>query len=149
MKKTAFLLALAACFTSGANAQSHGYERDRHERAAVYQFDEDDDRYERREYRNERRDARYGYRDEHRDDRHDQRRYQRAHRRDHGAGPHHDIFRGERLPQAYWGKRFVVRDYDRYDLPEPAQGHYWVRIGNDFVSSSVHTGIIGAVMLGR
>lgn len=132
MKKTALIFALAAaCLATGAQAQSYG---DRYERPVAYGYGDRDDRYDRRDYRDERRDYR---RDE------------RRHRRAMGAGPNHDIFRGERLPQAYWGTRYVVRNYERYDLPDPAYGHRWVRVGNDFVSSSVHTGIIGEVMIRR
>ena len=135
MKKTALMLALAAaCLTSAANAQSYQYQGDRHERPVAYGLD-------RADYRDDRRD----YRDDRRDDRRRDQRYRRAR----GAGPNHDIFRGERLPQAYWGTRYVVRNYERYDLPRPAQGHRWLRVGNDFVSSSVNTGIIGAVVIRR
>lgn len=142
MKKTALMFALAAaCLTSGASAQSYQYQGDRHERPLAYG---DDYRDERRDYRDERRD----YRAERREYREERRRDQR-YRRARGAGPHHDIYRGERLPQAYWGTRYVVRNYERYDLPMPAPGHRWLRVGNDFVSSSVHTGIIGAVVIRR
>lgn len=131
-----FALAVA-CLTSGANAQSYQYQGDRYERPVAYGDDRRDYQDDRRDYRAERRE----YRQERRRDQ----RYRRAR----GAGPDHDIFAGERLPHAYWGTRYVVRNYERYDLPMPAQGHRWLRVGNDFVSSSVHTGIIGAVVIRR
>lgn len=148
MKKTALIFALAAaCFGSAASAQSYGYHGDRYERPVAYGYGYDDryenrydDRYDSRRY------DRYEHRD-YRDDR--QRRHQRDHRRIRGAGPQHDIFPGERLPQAYWGERNIVHNEARYGLPPPAYGHRWFRVGRDFVSSSRHTGIVGAIMVRR
>lgn len=147
MKKTALILALAAaCVTSVASAQSYDYRGDRYERqtAAGYGYD---DRYDRDRYAQDRYERDRYDRYERRDYREERRRGE--HRRLRGAGPNHDIYPGERLPQAYWGKRNTVQNYARYGLPDPARGHRWFRVGRDFVSSSLYTGIVGAIMVRR
>ncbi len=131
--KAIVIAAIAACLTSGAAfAQSYGYDsRDqRYERNDSRYYDRNDNRYDR------------DYRDHRRGDR-----YQR--RTMEGAGPHRDIFVGERLPQEFWGGQSLVRNWQRRDLPPPRAGHTWKRVGNDYVMSSVSTGIIAAVVLNR
>lgn len=130
MKIKALVIAAALCMTSAVPAfAQHDDDGDRYERQNRY---ERGDRYDRDHRHYERRD---GYR--HRD----------SYRRARGAGPHHDIHAGERLPHAYWGPRYVVRNYHRYGLRTPYQGHRWIRTGDDFVMSSVHTGIVARVAL--
>ena len=72
----------------------------------------------------------------------------RSHRRVGGAGPCHDIHRGERLPRYYWSSRYEVHDWRRHDLPRPWQGQRWVRTGNDFVMVDGR-GVISKVILMR
>ena len=122
--KALIVATVAACLSTGsALAQSYDspYRGERH------------DRYERVDQR---------YDGQYRSDR-----YQRRHRQIEGAGPHRDIFVGERLPQAYWSGNHLVRNWSRRDLPPPRPGHTWKRVGNDYVMSSIHTGIIAAVVL--
>ena len=140
--KAIVIAAIAACLTSGAAfAQSYGYDsRDqRYERSDNRYYERSDSRYD------DRNDNRYDrdYRDYRRGDR-----YQRRMRHE-GAGPHRDIFVGERLPQEFWGGQSLVRNWQRRDLPAPRAGHTWKRVGNDYVMSSVSTGIIAAVVLNR
>ncbi len=141
MKNKALVIAvMAACLTTGASAFAQTYD----DRGVRY-----DDRYEQRDYRDYRynQDGRYT-----RGDRYDrpgggyQPEYRR-HRR--GAGPGGEIHPGERLPAAFWGKQYVVRDWERRRLDPPLRGHYWVRTGNDYVMSSVSTGIVAQVVLNR
>lgn len=78
--------------------------------------------------------------------------HERHHRRQRwsgGAGPCHDIHRGERLPRRYWSERYQVHDWRRLDLPRPWRGHDWVRTGHDFVLVERGSGIIGKVILLR
>lgn len=132
--KALVVAAIAACLSTGsALAQSYdspyrGERYDRYERQ-----DRGDQRYEGQ------------YRGEHGQWRGE--RYQRRHRQIEGAGPYRDIFVGERLPQAYWSGNHLVRNWSRRDLPPPRPGHTWKRVGNDYVMSSIHTGIIAAVVL--
>jgi len=127
IKALIFAAVAAASLSSGAAfAQSYddGYRGDGYSRY---------DRYDRedRVYRDDRYQARRAYR----------------HHRQEGAGPYHDIYRGERLPEAYWGRQMLVRNWRRAGLPPPMYGHNWVRTGDDFVLVSVNTGIIAQVAL--
>jgi Ni/Co efflux regulator RcnB len=132
MKIKALVIAAAVLLTSGASAFAQHYEDrgDRYERRDRYENDDRGDRYD-RVYRD------YGRRDG----------YYRH--RVHGAGPYNDIHAGERLPHAFWGPRHVVWDWQRYGLRAPYRGHRWIRTGDDFVMSSVHTGIVARVVVRR
>jgi len=47
---------------------------------------------------------------------------------------------GERIPSTLpW---YELRDWDRYDLPEPPEGSRYVLIDNDLVRVAIATGII-------
>jgi len=59
-----------------------------------------------------------------------------------GAGPHHDWRRGGRLPNQYWGPRYVVNDWRGHHLSPPPRGYHWVQVNGDFVLVAVATGII-------
>lgn len=143
MKTKAFVFAaIAACLTSSAFAQSYEYREhagvryeDRYEHHDRY---ERDDRYERRA-----RDDRYyrnGY--ERRDS------YHRPYRqRMEGAGPYQDLYRGSRLPQAFWGRHHKVYNWQRFGLRAPWRGHNWVRVGNDYAMVNVSTGLISRVVV--
>lgn len=63
----------------------------------------------------------------------------RGYRADHRWG------RGERLPQAYRGRSYVV-DYHRYNLRAPPRGYQYVRVGNDVVLTAIATGVIASVV---
>lgn len=125
IKALVFAAVAAACLSSGAAL------------AQTYHDDYRGQRYERVE-----RDYRY------RDDRYEQRRAWGHHRRARGAGPYHDLYRGVRLPEAYWGRQLRVQNWRRAGLPAPIYGHNWVRTGDDFALVSVNTGIIAQVAFG-
>ncbi len=59
-----------------------------------------------------------------------------------GAGPHHDWRRGGRLPNQYWGPRYVVNDWRGHHLSPPPRGYHWVQVNGDFVLVAMATGII-------
>jgi Ni/Co efflux regulator RcnB len=124
MKNHALAIAIAAaCLTTGTSAMAQSYD-DRGDR-----YDRYHDRYEQqRDYRD--RDNYRGY---------------RHHMR--GAGPYHDLRRGDRLPMAFWGRQFRINDWHRARLSPPIPGSNWVRVGDDYVQVSVSTGLITAVML--
>ncbi len=61
---------------------------------------------------------------------------------DRGAGPHHDWHRGGRLPNQYWGPRYVVNDWRGHHLSPPPRGYHWVQVNGDYVLAAVATGII-------
>lgn len=125
IKSLIFAAVAAASLSSGA-AFAHSYD-DGYRGDGYSRYDRDDRVY--------------------RDDRYQERRAYRHHRRE-GAGPYHDLYRGERLPEAYWGRQMLVRNWRRAGLPPPIYGHNWVRTGDDFVLVSVNTGIIAQVALG-
>lgn len=59
-----------------------------------------------------------------------------------GAGPNHDWQRGGRLPNEYWGRRYVVNDWRGHHLSSPPRGYHWVQVNGDYVLAAVATGII-------
>ncbi len=54
----------------------------------------------------------------------------------------HRWIRGERLPRSYYGRPYVVSDYDRCGLRAPPYGHHWVRVDTDVVLAAITTGVI-------
>jgi Ni/Co efflux regulator RcnB len=50
--------------------------------------------------------------------------------------------RGDRLPSAYYGRSYVVYDWQPYRLYEPPYGYNWVRVGNDVVLTAIATGVV-------
>ena len=79
-------------------------------------------------------------------DRHDRRDDRHARR---GAGPRHDLYRGNRLPANYHHKQYVVDNWRSHRLSAPPRGYHWVQVGNDYVLAAVATGIIASVLLGN
>ncbi len=74
----------------------------------------------------------------------------RAHvdRRDwRGAGPRHDLYRGQRLPTYYRGRQYVVNDWRLHRLSPPPRGYYWVQVGADYVLVAIATGVIAQLVL--
>jgi Ni/Co efflux regulator RcnB len=121
-----------------ALAQDRGYRDYRDDRAQ-------ERREARRDYRDERREARREYRDDRRDERRAYRDgYRDAHR---GAGPRHDLYRGQRLPVTYHNRQYVVDNWRAHRLSAPPRGHHWVQVGGDYVLAAIATGIIASVLL--
>lgn len=54
--------------------------------------------------------------------------------------------RGDRLPSAFLGARFVVNDFRSYNLYRPPYGYRWVRVERDAFLTGVATGVIIAVV---
>ncbi|MGJ9417813.1 RcnB family protein [Massilia sp. CMS3.1] len=109
---------------------------------------------DRREYRNEQREDRRDAREERREDRRDARDDRRDERRDNqarnrGAGPRHDLHRGQRLPSNYNNRHYVVDNWRSHRLSAPPRGHHWVQVGNDYVLAAVATGLIASIFLGN
>lgn len=64
-----------------------------------------------------------------------------------GAGPRHDLRRGQRISQEYRGKQYVVNDWRGHRLSAPPRGQQWVQTGGDYVLVSIATGIIAQILL--
>jgi Ni/Co efflux regulator RcnB len=43
---------------------------------------------------------------------------------------------GRRMPPEYLGYNYRVEQWQRYNLPRPRPGYYWVQYGADFVMVS-------------
>jgi len=86
------------------------------------------------------------------DDRQDDRRDDMRGRRQggqRGAGPDHAYYRGERLPDYYRGRQYVVDDWRGHGLHEPPRGYHWVQTGGDYVLVAIATGIIFELLLNQ
>lgn len=163
MKRTitaALLLSLIASSAVMADSSKGGRDRGTdkpqlsHDSRGDRRDERRDDRWDRREdrrddrwdRRDDRRDARWDRRDDRRDDRWDRRRHERRIWVGHYYHPRgyrsHHWRRGERLPVAYYGRPYVIRDYDRCHLRRPPRGYHWVRVDTDVVLAAVATGVI-------
>jgi Ni/Co efflux regulator RcnB len=146
MKNKTIARAMIAIMLAGslpAMAQDRDYRDHRDDRAQERREERRDfrneQREERRDYRDARREARRDYRDDRRDERHGAR----------GAGPRHDLYRGQRLPSNYHNRQYVVDNWRSHRLSAPPRGYHWVQVGGDYVLAAVATGIIASVLLGN
>ena len=130
------MIALMFAASVPAIAQDRGYRDDSAQERREYRNEQ---REERRDYRDDRREARRDYRDDRRDDR----------ARNRGAGPRHDLYRGQRLPSNYHNRQYVVDNWRSHRLSAPPRGHHWVQVGNDYVLAAIATGLIANVFLGN
>jgi Ni/Co efflux regulator RcnB len=64
----------------------------------------------------------------------------------HGEGPH-DWHRGDRLPDDYRDRQYVVDDYRGYGLRQPPRGYHWVGVNGDYVLAAIATGVIAQIVL--
>ncbi|CAH2811184.1 MAG: Probable transmembrane protein [uncultured Caballeronia sp.] len=61
-------------------------------------------------------------------------------------GPH-DWHRGDRLPNDYRDRQYVVDDYRGYGLHQPPRGYHWVGVNGDYVLAAIATGVIAQIVL--
>lgn len=133
MKRYFAATALALTLISGVVTTAQADNRDRHER----RYDYRDDRHDRRDW-----------------DRHDGFRHYDGRRFDRGryvrpSGYYYRSWRyGDRLPHAYYGRRYIVNDYYAYRLRPPPRGYYWVRVDNDVVLASIASGLVVSAIFG-
>lgn len=66
-----------------------------------------------------------------------------------GAGPSHSYYRGDRLPETYRSRQYVVDDWRGHGLHSPPRGYHWVQTGGDYVLVAITTGIILELLLNR
>jgi len=116
------MIAVMLAASLPAMAQDRGHRDDRSDRAQ-------ERREERRAYRDDRRDERRAYRDGYRD----------APR---GAGPRHDLYRGQRLPATYHNRQYVVDNWRAHRLGAPPRGYHWVQVGGDYVLAAIATALV-------
>jgi Ni/Co efflux regulator RcnB len=77
----------------------------------------------------------------------DMRASQRGGDEERGAGPDHNFRRGQRLPQAYRHRNYVVDDWRGHQLSAPPRGYQWVQTGSDYVLVAIATGVILQLLL--
>ena len=126
-----------AAGSGGAFAQNHDDHRDDHRddnRAQAEHHDARGDHGDHGDRRNDRND--YHPVEVHRDG-------------PRGAGPRHDMMRGQRISSEYRGNQYVVDDWRGHHLSAPPRGQHWVQTGGDYVLVAVATGIIAQVLLGN
>ncbi|HEV7814812.1 MAG TPA: RcnB family protein [Janthinobacterium sp.] len=64
-----------------------------------------------------------------------------------GAGPRHDMHKGEHLAPEYKNKKYVVNDWRGHHLSAPPRGYHWVQTGNDYVLVGIASGVIANLLL--
>lgn len=100
-----------------------------------------DPRVENRPY-NDRFDSRYDRREHRRFERR-MNRYERNHFDMHrGYGPRGDWYQGGRMDRRYFAPRYIINDWQRYQLDAPPRGYSWVRVNNEFFLANLATDII-------
>ena len=84
-------------------------------------------------------------------DQHDQSRADHGYRghEGRGAGPDHAFYRGDRLPNEYRGRQYVVNDWRSHRLSAPPRGYQWMQSGGDYVLVAIATGIIASILLNQ
>jgi Ni/Co efflux regulator RcnB len=55
--------------------------------------------------------------------------------------------RGDRVPQEYRSRTYVVNDWRGHGLRRPPHGYHWVQNGSDYVLVAITTGIILELLL--
>jgi Ni/Co efflux regulator RcnB len=99
-------------------------------------------RHDRREIRQDRRELRQ--------DRREMRRDQRsAYVAPYGSWTYRTINPGYQLRPGFYGQRYIVNDYGRYQVRQPARFQHWVRYGNDLVLVNTRNGRVLQVLRNR
>jgi Ni/Co efflux regulator RcnB len=123
----AIAITLGTVGTSFAkNDRNHGREPQGRDQGQGRGYDRDRSHYE----------APSGYRYQYRDE-----------RQERGAGPEHDFRVGQRLPQGWHQRTYVVDDWRGHYLSAPPRGYHWVQTGSDYVLVAIATGVILQLLL--
>ncbi len=144
------LIALTLTASGSAFAQRGDHGHDGRNGNAYGQDSRRGDKHDNGRYDNDRHDGPRGNANQRANDRnhdryYDARRFHRDDRR--GAGPRHDLRRGQHLSKEYRDSRYVVTDWRDRHLSAPPRGHQWVRAGNDYILAAIATGLIAQVLL--
>lgn len=114
------------------DARAYQWQRDQRDQRS-YEWD--------RDHRNA---QAYGWDRDHRDDRWDRER--RDERAMGGYGYHH-WRRGDRLPDEYRRREYVVNDWDRYNLQAPPRGYQWMNVDGNYMLVAIASGLIADLVL--
>lgn len=66
-----------------------------------------------------------------------------------GAGPGHKFHKGDRLPNEWRTRQYVVNDWHAHHLKRPPRGYHWVQTGTDYVLVAIATGVIAQIILSQ
>jgi len=66
-----------------------------------------------------------------------------------GAGPDHNYYSGDRVPESYRGHQAVVDDWRGHNLRQPPRGYHWVQYGGDYMLVAITTGVILQLLLNQ
>ncbi|MGV8897878.1 MAG: RcnB family protein [Burkholderiaceae bacterium] len=147
--KAIISVVMAVCVTVSApgfaRGNDHQNDRGRQEHSQRGHQADRHDKHD-RHGKKDKRDKHYKY-DRH--DRYDNQVRVYDYRRDNsrGAGPRHDMRKGNYLSHEYRDQRYVVNDWRGRHLNAPPQGYHWVQTGNDYVLVAIATGIIVHLLL--
>lgn len=83
----------------------------------------------------------------HENARNDRENYQSHNDGPRGAGPRHDMRKGQRLSAEYRDRQYVVDDWRGHHLSAPPRGQHWVQAGGDYVLVAIATGVIANIIL--
>ncbi|MDO8652761.1 MAG: RcnB family protein [Undibacterium sp.] len=151
-KKALISAVMAISLMTGTSAFAQGHERqnergDRGDRGRNEQSDRG------RSMQNQRRERpeHDSYQERGRNDRSNYQGYQNDDRGNgpRGAGPRHDMRRGQRIPNEYRGNQYVVSNWREHQLSAPPRGYHWVQTGPDYVLVAIVSGIIAQILLGN
>ncbi|WP_175688541.1 RcnB family protein [Burkholderia anthina] len=56
--------------------------------------------------------------------------------------PHRDWHKGDRLPNEFRDRQYVVDDWRGYHLSAPPRGYHWVGVGGDYLLVQIGSGIV-------
>ncbi|MCA8089993.1 RcnB family protein [Burkholderia anthina] len=56
--------------------------------------------------------------------------------------PHRDWHKGDRLPDEFRDRQYVVDDWRGYHLSAPPRGYQWVGVGGDYLLVQIGSGIV-------
>ena len=89
----------------------------------------------------------YEWNRDHRDARNE--RWDREHRdqRAMGAYGYHHWRRGDRLPDQYRRREYVVNDWGRYNLQPPPRGYQWMNVDGNYLLVAIASGLIANLVL--
>lgn len=66
-----------------------------------------------------------------------------------GAGPNHNFYRGDRLPQERRDRQYVDDDWRGHRLSAPPRGYHWAQTGGGCVLAAIATGIILTILMNQ
>ncbi|MHA6204105.1 RcnB family protein [Dyella soli] len=131
--KRLFILALSVALLGGSAVALAGPVQDHeHEHWDDHDRDHDRDHDHDRDWHDH--DDKHGHGD------HDEYRHDNG---NHRGWEKHAYRRGERLPDRYYGREYVVVDYERYHVRRPEPGYRWVRDDDgQLILTAIATGLV-------